>query len=68
MERYFHIYLDGINDYDEWLDYLVSDDTVSEKEMFEDVRQGLREIGGGHAEIFTADDGELYGEIEIQIM
>ena len=65
MERYFHIYLDGIDGYDEWLEYLVSDETVSEKEMMEDVRQGLQELGGGHADIYDADEEEFYAEIEV---
>jgi hypothetical protein len=33
--------------------------------MCEDVRQALRELGGGHADILDAETDELFAEIEI---
>ena len=35
------------------------------KAMFDDVRSGLEELGGGHADIWDADTDELYAEIEV---
>lgn len=66
--KFFNIDLDGINGYDWWEDYVVDNDELTEKEMFEDVRHGLKELGGGHADIWeTDDDGNetLYAEIEV---
>ena len=65
MIRYFNIDLDGIDGYDHWEDYVVDDDILTEDEMFEDVRQGLRELGGGHADIWNSDTDELFAEIEV---
>lgn len=61
--RNFNIDLDGINGYEHW-EYTVGV-VVSESEMIEDVRAGLKELGGGHADIWDADTDELFAEIEI---
>ena len=65
MIKYYNVDLDGIDGYDHWEDYPVGPDTVTEKEFFDDVRAGLKELGGGHADIWDADTDELYGEIEV---
>lgn len=66
MTKYYNIDLDGIDGYEHWEFYPVCSRTnCTEKDMFEDVRAGLKELGGGHADIWDADTGELYGEIEI---
>ncbi len=64
MTRYFNIDLDGNNGYEHWADYPVCEVSgYTEKGMFEDVRLGLKELGGGHADIWDEND-ELYAEIE----
>lgn len=66
--QFFNIDLDGIDGFDCWEDYVVDNDEITEKEMFEDVRHALKELGGGHADIWkTDDDGNemLYAEIEV---
>ena len=66
--KIFNIDLDGIDGFNSWEDYIVDDDMVTEKEMFEDVRYGLKELGGGHGDIWEVDDDgneTLYAEIEV---
>ena len=66
MKRYFYICLDGVDAYEEWGFYVVDEENgLTEKIMFEDVRAGLKELGGGHADIFDEETDELYGEIEV---
>lgn len=66
MTKYYNIDLDGIDGYDHWNDYPVCPENgYTEKAMFDDVRGGLEELGGGHADIWDADTDELYAEIEI---
>lgn len=66
MARCFNIEFDGIDGCDHWDEYWVSYTSPSaEKEMFEDVRSGLEELGGGHADIWDADTDELFAEIEV---
>lgn len=67
MIRYFNIDLDGIDGYEHWEDYVVDDDILTEHEMFEDVRFALKELNGGHADIWTADTDEeiLWATIEV---
>ena len=68
MYQCYLICADGVNGYDQW--YCdVSDEndgtTVTEEEMFADVRQTLKELGGGHADIINPDTDEVYAEIEV---
>lgn len=66
--RFFNIDIDGIDGFDHWEDYVVDDDEITEKEMMEDVRAMLKELNGGHADIWeTDDDGNemLFAEIEM---
>ena len=65
--KYYNIEFDGNDGYDCWNDYPVSDDEdmYTEKDMLEDVRQGLKELGGGHADIWDTDTDELFAEIEV---
>lgn len=66
MTKYYNINLDGINGHEHWDYYVVCpEDNLTEKEMFEDVRAELKELGGGHADIWDADTDELYAEIEV---
>lgn len=66
MIKCFNIDLDGINSYKHWEDYvIIENDHSAEKIMFDDVRAGLKELGGGHADIWDADTDELYAEIEV---
>lgn len=63
MSASFSIDFDGIDDYEHWDEYITGID-CTEKDMFEDVRATLKELGGGHADIWD-EDGELYAEIEV---
>lgn len=66
MARCFNIEFDGINGCDHWDEYWISYTVPSaEEEMIEDVRSGLKELGGGHADIFDAETDELFAEIEV---
>ena len=68
MIRCFHIDLDGINGYDHWEEYVIDDWMLTEKEMFADVRHALKELHGGHADVWEVDDNgdeTLYAEIEV---
>ena len=67
MIKYYNIDLDGIDGYDHWEDYTVNTDDIftDEVAMCADVRAGLRELGGGHADIWDADTDKLYAEIEV---
>ena len=65
MERLFNIYLDGIDGYDEWLEYPVDYVDTTEEIMMDDVRGGLEELGGGHADIYDAENDELFADIEV---
>lgn len=66
MTKYYNIDLDGIDGYEHWNDYLVCPENGDTKKiMFKDVRAGLEELGGGHADIWDADTDELYTEIEV---
>ena len=46
-------------------EYEVDGIETTEKIFFDDVRAGLKELGGGHADIYDADTDRLYAEIEI---
>jgi hypothetical protein len=68
MYRYYLIYVDGVDGYDEWNCNVAEENdgfAMTEKEMFEHVRQSLLELGGGHADILDAETDELFVEIEI---
>ena len=61
--RNFYIDLDGFDGYEQW-EYSTGV-VISEDEMIKDVRDGLEELGGGHADIWDADTDELFAEIEV---
>lgn len=66
MTKYYNIDLDGIDGYTHWDSYPVCPETgYTEKAMFDDVRGGLEELGGGHADIWDADTDELFAEVEV---
>ena len=44
---------------------LMDRNSMTEDEMFEDVRQCLEELGGGHADIWDEETDQLYAEIEV---
>ena len=70
MNKYYLICVDGINGYDEWNCYVAEENTgyaITEDEMFGDVRQALKELGGGHADIIDDETDELFAEIEVQL-
>ena len=64
MARCFYVEFDGIDKCSHWDEYWISYTTPSaEKEMFEDVRAELKELGGGRAHIWDADTDELFATI-----
>ena len=66
MTKYYNIELDGIDGFVYWDYYPVCPETgYTEKGMFDDVREGLKELGGGHADIWIADTDEFYAEVEV---
>ena len=68
MKKWYLICADGINDYGQWHCCVKEENdgfAMTEKEMFEDVRQCLEEFGGGHADIWDEDTNELFAEIEV---
>ena len=68
MCKYYMIYADGIDGYEEWPCYVAEENDgycMTEKEMFEDVWQCLFELGGGHADIIDQETDELFAEIEV---
>lgn len=68
MEKWYSICADGINGYDQWHCCVKEENdgfAMTENEMFEDVRQCLKELGGGHADIWDEDTDELFAEIEV---
>lgn len=56
----FEVDLDCWDGYEHWSGCVYE----TEKEFFDDVRAALKEMSGGHADIWDAD-GELYAEIEV---
>lgn len=68
MEKEYFICADGIDGYEEWPCYVATENTgrcMTEDEMFGDVRQCLRELGGGHADIWDTETDELFAEVEV---
>ena len=68
MGQCYLICADGFDGYEEWYCDVAEENNgaaMTEKEMFGDVRQCLKELGGGHADIFNADTDELFAEIEV---
>lgn len=65
MSNFYIIYLDGINGFETWDNYEVDGTETTHKIMLEDVRAGLKELGGGHADIFDMDTDKFFEEIEI---
>ena len=65
MSKFYVIELDGIDGCDTLYEYEVDGVETTDKIMFDDVRGGLKELGGGHADIWDADTDEFYAEIEV---
>lgn len=66
MARCFNIEFDGVNECDHWDEYWISYTIpTAEEKMFKDVRNHLKKLGGGHADIFDEVTDELYEEIEV---
>lgn len=63
MSKEYWVCADGICGYEEYPYYV--DDDFSEDEMLEDVRANLKELEGGHADIFDTETDELFAEIEV---
>ncbi len=66
MFEYYDVYLDGINDYDEWMSYEVDESDLYSnfQAMIEDIKCALREMGGGHADIYS-ESGAFVFDVEV---
>ena len=58
-----YVNLDGFDDYQQWESTIGP--LFSIDDLIEDVRAGLKELGGGHADIWDAETDELISEIEV---
>jgi len=60
------VILDGCDGYEEWPGYEVRKAHLGDFErMIADIKEGLEELGGGHADVFEDDSGNFAFDLEV---